>query len=184
MLRVQQARITSREQTALRDLRRMQCVDEAGISLAMTRLYGRAPKGERSVGSIPLNYGEHITRLGTLGVDGLQAVMTVEGATDAAVFRSNVQQVLGPTLAPGDIVVLNNLSAHKAPDVNPHKIMKDPTSRRIVNPFALLVGKCCLLGFEHLADAVFQAGIDQPTHHHHHQQRHDALGCFQIPRGG
>lgn len=80
----------------------------------MTRLYGRAPKGERAIGSVPHNYGENITLLGALGVDGLQAVMTVNGATDAEVFRTYITQVLGPTLVPGDIVVLDNLSAHKA----------------------------------------------------------------------
>jgi transposase len=88
-------------------------VDEAGVNLAMTRLYGRAPSGERVSGSIPQNYGENITLLGTLGVEGLQAVMTVNGATDADVFRAYVKQVLGPTLVPGDIVVLDNLAAHK-----------------------------------------------------------------------
>jgi transposase len=89
-------------------------VDEAGVNLALTRLYGRAPKGERAIGSVPQNYGENITLLGALGVDGIQAVMTVNGATDAEVFRTYIKQVLGPTLVPGDIVVLDNLSAHKA----------------------------------------------------------------------
>jgi transposase len=89
-------------------------VDEAGVNLALTRLYGRAPKGERAIGSVPQNYGENITLLGALGVDGLQAVMTVNGATDAEVFRAYLKHVLGPTLVPGDIVVLDNLSAHKA----------------------------------------------------------------------
>jgi hypothetical protein len=115
--RVEQARAAYQQRTASLDLRRLKFVDEAGINLAMTRLYGRAPRGERSVGTIPLNYGANITRLGALGVEGLQAVMTVEGATDADVFRTYVKQVLGPTLAPGDIVVLDNLSAHKAPGI-------------------------------------------------------------------
>ncbi len=80
----------------------------------MTRLYGRAPKGERVIGSVPQNYGPNVTMLGALGVHGLQAVMTVDGATDADVFRTYVKRVLGPTLAPGDIVVMDNLRAHKA----------------------------------------------------------------------
>jgi len=80
----------------------------------MTRLYGRAPPGERVIGSVPPNYGENITLLGAIGLQGVQAVMTVNGATDADVFRTYVKRVLGPTLAPGDIVVLDNLSAHKA----------------------------------------------------------------------
>jgi transposase len=80
-------------------------------------LHGRAPRGERSVGTIPLNYGANITLLGALDIDGLHAVMTVEGATDADVFRAYVKQILGPTLAPGDLVVLDHLSAHKAPGI-------------------------------------------------------------------
>lgn len=80
----------------------------------MTRLYGRAPKGERVIGAVPQNYGQNVTMLGALGVHGIQAVMTVEGATDTEVFRTYVRRVLGPTLAPGDVVVLDNLGVHKA----------------------------------------------------------------------
>lgn len=80
----------------------------------MTRVYGRAPQGERVIGSVPQNYGQNVTMLGALGVQGLQAVMTVDGATDTEVFRAYVKQVLGPTLVPGDIVVMDNLRAHKA----------------------------------------------------------------------
>ena len=80
----------------------------------MTRLYGRAPKGERVVGTVPQNYGQNMTMLGALGSQGLQAVMTVEGAADTEVFRAYVKHVLGPTLTPGDIVVLDNLGVHKA----------------------------------------------------------------------
>ena len=83
----------------------------------MTRLYGRAPTGERVIGTVPQNYGQNVTILGAVGVQGVQAVMTVEGATDAEVFRTYVKRVLGPTLAPGDIIVLDNLSAHKAQGV-------------------------------------------------------------------
>jgi transposase len=95
----------------------MKFVDAAGVNLGMTRLYGRAPQGERVQGTVPLNYGTNITLLGALGVDGLQAVMTVEGAADAEVFRTYVQQVLGPTLAPGDSVVLDNLPVHTMPGI-------------------------------------------------------------------
>jgi hypothetical protein len=66
----------------------VKCVDEAGLNLAMPRLDGRAPRGERSVGTSPLHYGANITLLGALGVEGLQAVMTVAGATAADVFRT------------------------------------------------------------------------------------------------
>jgi transposase len=129
--RVEQARATYQQRTAALDLRRVKVVDEASVNLAMTRLYGRAPLGERSVGAVPLNYGANITLLGALGVEGLQAVMTVEGATDADVFRTYVKRVLGPTLAPGDIIVLDNLPAHKAPG------MQQALARRRVRPLYL-----------------------------------------------
>jgi transposase len=112
--RVQQARAIYQQRITALDLRRLKFVDESGVNLAMTRLYGRAPTGERVVGSVPQNYGPNVTLLGALGVHGLHAVMTVDGATDTEVFRTYVKQVLGPTLTPGDIVVMDNLRAHKA----------------------------------------------------------------------
>jgi transposase len=61
----------------------------------------------------PKNYGRNVTIIGSLSCYGLDAVMTVEGATDAAVFRAYVSRVLAPTLRPGDVVVMDNLAAHK-----------------------------------------------------------------------
>jgi transposase len=80
----------------------------------MTRLYGRAPRGERVVGTVPQNYGANVTMLAALGSHGVEAVMTIDGATDAEVFRVYVEQVLRPTLRPGDLVIMDNLRAHKA----------------------------------------------------------------------
>lgn len=88
-------------------------VDESGVNLALTRLYGRAPAGDRAVGSVPRNYGPNVTLLGALSLTGLHALMTVDGATDGEVFRAFVEQVLCPTLSAGDIVVMDNLGAHK-----------------------------------------------------------------------
>jgi len=112
--RVQHAREAYRQRITALDLRRLKFVAESGVNLAMTRLYGRAPAGERAIGSVPQNYGQNVTMLGSLGVQGLEAVMTVDGATDTEVFRTYVKRVLGPTLTPGDIVVMDNLGAHKA----------------------------------------------------------------------
>jgi transposase len=92
----------------------VKCIDESGANLAMTRVYGCAPIGERVIGSVPQHDGQHVTRLGALGVQGLHAVMTVDGVTDTEDFRSDVRQVLGPTLAQGDTVVVENLRAYKA----------------------------------------------------------------------
>lgn len=88
-------------------------IDESGINLAMTRLFGRAPRGERVVDTVPQNYGPNVTMIGALSLQGLDAVMTVDGATDGAVFRAYVEQVLGPTLVAGDVVIMDNLGAHK-----------------------------------------------------------------------
>jgi transposase len=112
--RVQQARAAYQAETASLDPRRFKFIDESGVNLAMTRRYGRAPKGERVVGAVPQNYGANVTLLAALGSHGLEAVMTIEGATDAEVFRVYIEQVLRPTLRPGDIVIMDNLRAHKA----------------------------------------------------------------------
>jgi transposase len=79
----------------------------------MTPLYGRATPGQRAVGQVPQNYGENLTLIGALSLSGLQAPMTVDGATDGEVFRAYVEQVLCPTLESGDVVVMDNLGAHK-----------------------------------------------------------------------
>jgi hypothetical protein len=112
--RAQQARVRSWQRIASLAPRRLKFVDESGVDVAMTRRYGRAPRGERVIGAVPQNYRQNVTMLGALGVHGIQAVMTVEGATDTEVFRTDVQQVLGPSLAPGDVVVLDNFGVHKA----------------------------------------------------------------------
>jgi hypothetical protein len=87
------------------DCRRLRFADESGVHLAMTRLYRRASIGERVVGSMPQNYGQNVTMLGDLGIQGLLAVMTIVGATDTDGLRTDVEHVQGPTLVPGDIVV-------------------------------------------------------------------------------
>jgi transposase len=115
--RIQHARQDYQRRTTALDSRRVKFVDESSVNLAMTRLYGRAPVGARVAGSVPQNYGPNVTMLGTWGIDGLQSVMTVDGPTDADVFRAYVKQVLGPTLTRGDIVVMDNLQAHKAAGV-------------------------------------------------------------------
>jgi transposase len=96
---------------------RLKSLDEAGSNLALTRLYGRAAPGERVAEGVPQNYGENLTMLAAIGLDGLQAPMTVNGAVDGAVFLTYVRGVLAPTLSAGDIVVMDNLKAHKVAGV-------------------------------------------------------------------
>lgn len=94
-------------------VKRLKFIDESGINIALTRLYGRGAPGQRVLGSVPRNYGQSISLLAALGVQGLRAPMMVEGAVDTEVFGAYVEQVLGPTLEPGDIVVMDNLAVHK-----------------------------------------------------------------------
>jgi transposase len=94
-------------------VRRLVFVDETGVNLALTRTHGRAPRGVRGVGAVPQNYGQTLTVLAALDHRGIRAVMLIEGATDGEVFRHFVQRVLLPTLQRGDLVVWDNLSAHK-----------------------------------------------------------------------
>jgi transposase len=89
-------------------------VDESGVNTAMTRRYGRAPRGERAHDSAPRNYGAHTSLIGAMGLRGLVATLTVEGAVDADCFNAYAERVLGPRLRRGDVVVLDNLGAHRA----------------------------------------------------------------------
>jgi DDE superfamily endonuclease len=111
--RVRQARAACQEEIAALDPQRFKFIDESGVNLAMTRRYGRAPKGERVIGAVPQNYGANVTMLAALGPHRVEAVMTIDGATDAEVFHIYIEQVLRPTLRPGDIVIRDNLRAHK-----------------------------------------------------------------------
>jgi transposase len=83
----------------------------------MTRLYARAPRGQRAVGAVPQGPWETTTVVSAIRRDGVVASLVFKGATDAAAFRTYVDEVLAPALRPGDIVVLDNLAAHKAPGV-------------------------------------------------------------------
>jgi transposase len=92
---------------------RFKFIDEAGSNIAMTRLFGRAKPGERVVEAVPQNYGENVLMLAAVSLDGIDAPMTISGAVDGLVFLEYVKQVLCPTLKKGDVVVMDNLSAHK-----------------------------------------------------------------------
>ena len=83
----------------------------------MTRLYGRCKGGGRLVDATPHGHWETTTMIGALGAEGSTALMVIEGATDAAIFRAYIKHVLVPTLHPGEIVVMDNLSSHKSPEI-------------------------------------------------------------------
>ena len=89
-------------------------VDETSTSLAMTRRYARAPRGQRVYGAVPRNHGQNVSVIGALGLQGMVAAWSVEGAVDTDVFDVFVRQVLVPALRPGDVVRLDNLNVHHA----------------------------------------------------------------------
>ena len=92
---------------------KLKFLDESGITTQMTRSWGRAPRGERVTEATPDGRWQVLTTLGTMSLRGMEAVMTVPAATDGDVFRAYVEQVLCATLVPGDVLILDNLSAHK-----------------------------------------------------------------------
>ena len=79
----------------------------------MTRLRGRCPRGKRLHASAPCGRWRTTTIIGSVRQDGSTAYMTIEGALNAEVFRSYIREILLPSLAPGDVLVMDNLSAHK-----------------------------------------------------------------------
>ena len=79
----------------------------------MTRLRGRSPKGERLVCHAPHGHWRTTTMISPVRLDGTTACMTIEGATNTAVFYAYVGEVLAPSLRRGDIVIMDNLGAHK-----------------------------------------------------------------------
>ena len=99
---------------------RLVFLDECGVLTSMARLHGRSPRGTRAQGSAPFGHWTRITVLGALGAGGVVGAMGVEAATGAAVFHAYLDRVLLPELRrtrPDAVLVMDNLAAHKAPQV-------------------------------------------------------------------
>ena len=92
-------------------------IDESGAKTNMTRLYGRAPIGQRVVEHAPHGHWHTTTMISAIRLTGIEAPMVIDGAMDSLVFCGYVERALVPTLHQGDIVVMDNLSPHKAPGV-------------------------------------------------------------------
>lgn len=95
-------------------VKRLKFIDEFGANMGLTRLFGRAHPGQRVVEATPGYSGAHYTVVACLGWGGLHAPWVLEGAMNTAGFETYVESLLCPTLRKGDIVVLDNLSAHKS----------------------------------------------------------------------
>ena len=95
------------------DVDRLVFIDETGASTKMARLYGRSLRGKRCVAPIPHGHWKTTTFTGALRATGITAPMVLDGPMDGAAFEMYVKEILAPTLSPGDIVVMDNLPAHK-----------------------------------------------------------------------
>jgi transposase len=92
---------------------RLVFIDETGASTKMARRYGRSLRGGRCRAPVPHGHWKTTTFVGALRLEGMTAPMVLDGAMHGAAFLAYVEQVLAPTLSPGDIVVMDNLPAHK-----------------------------------------------------------------------
>ncbi len=88
-------------------------MDESGAKTNLTRLRGRAQRGQRVHASCPHGHWQTTTMIGALRLEGPSACVSIEGATDTEIFATYVRDALCPTLRPGDVVIMDNLSPHK-----------------------------------------------------------------------
>ena len=90
-------------------------LDEFGINLTMTRIYARAPRGQRAVVTAPFQEGPNFSVISAMGVDGLCAPFLIEGALNSELFPRSGEQFLVPCLRPGHQVWVDNVKFHSAP---------------------------------------------------------------------
>ena len=110
----EEARTAWRAAAAELDPEQLVFVDESGTTISLTRLYGWAPHDQRATGSVPRNHGKNTTLVAALAPDGLHEPWLIEGAMDTDSFAWYIAEQLAPTLQPGQVVIMDNLSAHKA----------------------------------------------------------------------
>jgi transposase len=101
----------------LRDVRQYVFLDECGVTTDLLRRYGRSPRGTRLHDHTPCSHWQTHTVIAGLRLDGLTAPAVFDGPIDSPTFLAYVEQVLVPTLRPGDVVVLDNLAVHKQPEI-------------------------------------------------------------------
>lgn len=114
---VAEARIAWRSDQPGIDAGRLVFIDETGTATNMARRYGRAPRGQRLNAKLPHGHWKTTTFVAGLRIGGITAPCVIDGPMDGITFRAYVEQFLAPTLSPGDIVVMDNLAAHKVEGV-------------------------------------------------------------------
>ena len=95
------------------EARRLVFVDECGANISLMPLYAWSRGGERAPAKAPRNWGKNVTLLSSMSTEGMGPSLAVEGATTREVFEAYLEGVLAPTLSPGQVVVMDNLGAHK-----------------------------------------------------------------------
>jgi transposase len=115
---VQQARQDWQKNAPQWDARRLVFLDETGLNTKMVRLYGRAARSARCLGRAPHGHWQTSTFIAALRHDQLTAPWLLDGPMDRAAFTTYLEQCLAPTLRPGDLVIADNLSAHKGPAIS------------------------------------------------------------------
>jgi transposase len=167
------------------DPARLAFVDETGASTKMERLYGRAPLGERCVAAVPHGHWKTTTFVGGLRLSGMTAPMVLDGAMNGPTFLAWVEQELAPTLSPGDIVVMDNLPAHKPAVVRAAIERREAELRYLppfspdLNPIEMAYSKLKALlkkAAARTVEALWQAIADAI----HQITRPDALGYFKA----
>ncbi len=93
--------------------RRLVFVDEMGANISLAPVYAWSRRGERALASVPRNWGKNVTLLASMSIRGMGPCLAVEGSTTSEVFEAYLEHVLAPTLRPGQVVVMDNLTAHK-----------------------------------------------------------------------
>jgi transposase len=95
------------------DPQRLVFVDEMRAHTSLSPIYTYSPKGRRAYCSVPRNRGKNTTLLSCMSLEGMGASLVVEGATNREAFEAYIERVLSPELRPGQVVVMDNLAAHK-----------------------------------------------------------------------
>ena len=114
---------------------RLVFIDESGARTNMTRLCGRAPRGERVIAYAPAGHWHTTTMLAALRINRVEAPLVIDGPMDSVVFRGYVEQMLVRTLQKGDVVVMDNLSSHKTQGVQ-DAIERAGASVRYLPPYS------------------------------------------------
>lgn len=112
--RDEEARAAWQEQCTHLDAMKLVVIDECGTHIGLTPLYARAPKGKRAYASVPRNRGKNLTLIAALTWVGMGESMLIEGSANAVAFEQYIEQILSPALTAGQIVLMDNLAAHKS----------------------------------------------------------------------